>query len=509
MLPLLFLVGCLERVTGVAVPLDPRFYENAAGADAPAALRPTLGRPWDGYPGDTQPVSVLVTAPEADVVQVDFWLANPDTPGGQERIGTVEAAAGETLSLSVPVEVLSFRIEGFQDPDSDGPSEADPWGSADVKPAALAGTVALTLVPGGRGTSGTKQSEAPWFGIDSTRTRFTGRITSELENGVQVDVTEKDAAVEGGQRRVGAVRLPEPGEFSIEVPDTVAEFKLEAFQDLTGDGPSIDDAYAEAIVTREAFGGGVSIALVVGARSMPKTEGSNASGGDGNEVPWATTGGQTVDFMATLRTPSDASVQVDVSEPDPAAPGGQRLVGKMRLNPVSGVLTIPLAVPVSVASFKLEGFQDKTGDGPSNDDPYGEALVSTSGSAGTLDLTLVEGARGRAGGPGGGQSGPDLGSGPKVRVGGAITHTGTGVVAVDIFKIDPTTKAGRSMVIKVEAAQGRWETRLPVDFGSIAITAYQDTNENGYGMDDPQRNYAPSPVPIGSSDVVNLDVALP
>jgi hypothetical protein len=94
-------------------------------------------------------------------------------------------------------------------------------------------------------------------------------------------------------------------------------------------------------------------------------------------------------------------------------------------------------------------------------------------------------------------------------VGGAVTASSSATIKVDIFKIDPSIKAGRSMLMKVEAADGRWEAALPVDFGPIAITAYQDVTDNGYGPDDPQRNYTPTPVTVGSSEQLGLDIALP
>ena len=189
MLPLFALIGCIERVTDVAVPLDPAFYEGGGGADNPSGAASALGIPWNGSPGEKVDVVFAITSPTEGAIQFDVVVPDAAAPGGVKRIGRVESQE-MTVTLSVPKTVPLFTIEVFQDPGSDGPSDDDPYAtqSVDVATALAAGApVAVTLVLGARpapseagpGGGGGGVAE-PWLGAVGEVITFTAEILTEV-----------------------------------------------------------------------------------------------------------------------------------------------------------------------------------------------------------------------------------------------------------------------------------------------------------------------------------------
>ncbi len=90
------------------------------------------------------------------------------------------------------------------------------------------------------------------------------------------------------------------------------------------------------------------------------------------------------------------AVDLDVRVPDPTAPGGVAAKGKLLLK---GPGDFELEVPVGLGALELQAFQDKTGNGPSADDPFAELQVEIGeDEVEGLIFELVEGARGGGGG---------------------------------------------------------------------------------------------------------------
>ena len=530
MVPLLFLIGCIERVTDVAVPLDPAFYEGGGGdASTPAGASMSLGIPWDGDTSSKTDVKFQIGPQGAGAIQLDVIVPDKSAAGGVKRIGRIESDE-PGITLSVPSAVTAFTIEVFQDPGSDGPSTDDPYATMDLDMSKLPEQpIALPLVVGARpapGGGGGGVSE-PWAGYAGETVQFTGEIATTSSGDIQVDFAEFDASAPGGQKRVGQLRLPQAGAFTVDVPTNVAKFRIEAFQDVEGDGPTQSDPYAELTVeVGKITADPASMTLVPGSRGAPGSGGNGqpdgAPGGPGGggpggagEAPWSSWTGETITFNAKVVTPAAGPVQVDVAESDPTAQGGQKRVGQVHLEG-SGVISFK--VPTDVESFRVEAFQDPDHDGPSESDPYAELTVSTSTIGDPPTLTLVAGARGRPDGPGAGEGtpaapppgegSPSLGSGPKVKISGKVTASRDLPVKIDLFKIDAATASGRTYLFKVSAVAGAWSAELPANLGPIVVEAYQDVAGDGPTGDDPKAAYSGALV-VADSPLANVDLALP
>lgn len=519
MVALLLLNACIERITDVAVPLDPRFYAGGGDAANPSGAAGQLGVPWDGVSGERTDVTFVLSGTEAGTVQLDVTTPNAKSAGGVERIGRLESTE-PSLTLSVPAAVKTFTVEIFQDPGQDGPSADDPYATLEVDMAALpAGPIPVALVVGARpaavggAAGGGGGAVEPWTGVTGDKVEFAAVIFSDAEGEVQVDVAVPDPSQPGGQARVGQLRLPVPGAFTLQVPTSVASFRLEAFQDQAGDGPDQTDPYAELTVQVASIGTEpVPLTLVAGSRGAAGSGGSGPGPGDAGAgggpapEPWADHTGSKRSLKVTIVVPAAGEVQVDVNEPDAQAKGGQRRVGERRLQG-SGDFT--LQVPESVASFKLEAFQDPGHDGPSESDPYAERTVGAADFAGGVTLTLVAGSRGRPGQPAPAPAAPaEAAPAPDtVLLSGKVTAASAGLVVVDIFEAGAAGGKARKHLYKVEAVEGVWTVRVPKNLGAIEVDAYQDPGKDGPGRDDPQGRYA-STLVVEAKDVTGIDLAL-
>lgn len=503
MLSLLLLIACIERVTDVAVPLDPAFYAGGGGAESPSGADGALGVPWDGAPGERSELTFQIISLLEATAQFDVVIPSASAAGGMKRIGRVETQE-TTVVLSVPIDVTMFTIEVFQDPAGDGPSADDPYATQTVDMAAALASgkpVPVNLAVGARpspsqaGAGGGGGGEAaPWLGFVGETVTFTAEVLSDDDGEIQVDIAESDASAPGGQRRVGQVRLPESGAFTLEVPRSVKQFRIEAFQDRESDGPSTDDPYAElttvvSTVTAEP----VRITLVAGSRGAAGTGGPGPAGagqpgpggGSGQaRLPWDGHSGATVLFSGTLVAPTVGGIQLDVNEPDAAAPGGQKRVGQLQL---SGSGPFSFRVPTTVASFRIEAFQDPDRDGPSPNDPFAELTVTSATLTGAPILTLVAGRRGSPTQP---PTQPQAAApaGPVVKLSGSVDLPGAAVVKVDIFTPAPAAGKGRKHVGTVVAEAGLWAAQVTPGLGAVEIEAYQDLTGDGPTPEDPRAN---------------------
>ncbi len=481
----------------------------STSAHAPSvAIKP----PWSDHVGPTVPFRGLARSTVEGEVQVDVNEIDLTAEGGVKRAGQIRLTAPGPFEFNVPIEVKAFVVEVFQDPGNDGPSDEDPYAAQKLDTATLGGAVLFELASGGRARAAALLAPdaggatAPWGDVEGPRVAFLGEVVAAESGEIQLDVAEIDAAAEGGVKRVGRLVLAAPGNFELAVPAGVTAFRVEAFIDQAGDGPSEDDPFGALAVKMSEYNGARSrLALVAGGRA---TQGApdQVGPGSGSKVPWEDVSGNKKPFKADIVASGPGKIQVDISEIDAKAPGGQARVGQYIL-PEPG--PVSFAVPSSVAQFKIEAFQDPAGDGPSESDPYAEQLVTVATMPGTLRMELALGVRGKATGGGGSggaaaPQGPDLGSGPKVKVGGRIVASNPALVKVDIFKTDAAAKGGRTFLTKVEPRGNGWSIDLPVDFGKIEIDAYLDAKGDGPTGDD--QHVLKSGVAVGSTPVMDLDL---
>ena len=127
-------------------------------------------------------------------------------------------------------------------------------------------------------------------------------------------------------------------------------------------------------------------------------------------VPFADYEGETVTVRGTLVSDDSSAADLDLWQIDPDAPGSRAHLGKV---PVTGPGPFELEVPVGFGTLQIESFQDKAGDGPTDDDPFGrvDCQVADADVDG-VELVLEAGALGRMHtGPPGGEGG-EGGGGP-------------------------------------------------------------------------------------------------
>ena len=277
---LALLAGCLERVTDKPVPLDPRYYEGHDEGDAEAGNKEGASggsEPWADSDGARFELTGVVTSSADGPVQLDLGEPDASAPGGTKRAGVVQLEGPGPFTLKIPVTVKRLQFQAFQDPDSDGPSEQDPFAQAEIalNGKAPAEPLTLALVAGARSMSGGPTPAppgapggpgqppgtppnggpppgaggAPGSGLSTLPPQaaptvtITGTLRTTRRNVVLLDVFQSGTDAPGGRSYLGRVAV-EPGAFSFEVSAALGKVELEAYQDLTGDSRSADDPVA-------------------------------------------------------------------------------------------------------------------------------------------------------------------------------------------------------------------------------------------------------------------------
>jgi hypothetical protein len=258
----LLLIGCLERVTGEDVPLDPRFYEG--GQDAQGTPNPEGNggpgggeAPWSGYDGATLTLAGEVVVDGTGEVQIDVNTPDADAPGGQQRQGALRIPGSGAFELKIPEELTEVRFQAFQDSDADGPDEDDPFAEVTWK-ASDGNTVTLTLAKGARGRAGAPGgapggappgapggtgAPPPPDGLSfpaGDMVSLSGTVTTSRDLPVVLDFFHSNGEGAGGRSYLGKRVVP-PGAWSQEFPVDYGPVEVEAYQDLTGDSRTGDD----------------------------------------------------------------------------------------------------------------------------------------------------------------------------------------------------------------------------------------------------------------------------
>ena len=345
----------------------------------------------------------------------------------------------------------------------------------------------------------------PFEDVDGEKITVSGRVISEAEGGVDLDVSVVDDSAAGGLVRSGKLILDQPGDFSLSVPVSIGWIQVAAFQDVAKDGPSEEDPYAEVrIDVGTESVEDVELSLVVGGRTTSNT------GPVHKEVPppqpFSDAEGVRVTLSGLIRSERMNPVDLDVGRKDETSPGGITTEGKM-VFPEPGEFS--LEVPVNVGTLRLAAFQDLEQDGPSTNDPYAEVEVEVgAASISGIEFDLVVGARDQSGsgGPehveappgfGSGQAPPPSGTptqsdpfesmeGDRVAVSGLIVWEGDQVVDLDLFTPDASSGGGRRLLGKLKKEIGAFRLEVPISLRVLELDAFVDLTGDGPTGDDPR-----------------------
>ncbi len=241
-------------------------------------------------------------------------------------------------------------------------------------------------------------SAVPFGDVDGPKVRVSGVVESDSPEPVAIDVRVPDPTKPGGVDGKGKLLLDAPGPFELAVPRNLGALELQAFQDPDDDGPGgMDPFAAERLNVAGEDVSGLVLHLVPGARGSGGPEHHEAppgapgggtpadapapppgpGAGPGSDVPFADYDGRTVKISGVLRwepggeaAPEGAGgvvVDLDLFQPDAGAPGGRRMLGKLKVAP--GPWSVEL--PEDFGPVLFEAFIDRAGDGPSPGDPMG------------------------------------------------------------------------------------------------------------------------------------------
>ena len=140
--------------------------------------------------------------------------------------------------------------------------------------------------------------------------------------------------------------------------------------------------------------------------------GTSAVGPGPGLVPFADYDGEMVGVAGIVVASSAGSMDLDLWQVDPSAPGSRTHLGKI---PIEGPGPFSIEVPIGFGKLQIESFRDLTGDGPSVDDPFGRVACDVGQEpVSELELILEEGGMAQHhggpsadGGPGPSSSGPE------------------------------------------------------------------------------------------------------
>lgn len=412
LLPLL-LGGCLERTTGEARSLDPRFFANAPGSasgspDAVEHHEVAHGAgeggdaahgevehhevehhadakppgPFDDHEGPAMMLRGRILSEASGAVQLDFKGADPDSEAKLKQLGMLFLDGPGPFELQVPVNFGALSIEAFQDPEGDGPSDADPFGAVSlelgVEPIR---DLTITLEPGGRLLQIAAQGGAqmsPFKDHDGPWTTLSGVIAGGGAGEVAMDLRGPDPSSPTGDTYLGKVRLAGTGAYRFDVPRGLGALTVEAFQDAGGDGPDASDPYARVSVeVGDVEAIEQDFQLVEGAWSPAPVGGGGSSapppgGLSGDAAPlFAELGEGPVTVSGVIELGAGVNVSVvdlDIFSADPDAPGGRRFLGKLKVAPGA----FSFQAPRGAGALELEAFADPDADGPTPGDPFGK-----------------------------------------------------------------------------------------------------------------------------------------
>jgi len=282
--PVLFSLACLEKVTGETVPLDERFTVQAtpsAGEDDTAApghqavqhravehkeVPPPM--PFEDVEGDRVRVAGSIVSDLEGAVDLDVSTVDSSSEGGLKSEGKILISEPGPFEIQIPVMAGSLVLAAFQDINKDGPTEEDPYAelTIDIDETDMT-DLELILVVGARGSAtggpahenkehfeappghgsgkaqpsqGQPTNGDPFDGYEGTRTLVSGTLAYGGEGVIDMDLFQEDASAPGGRLLLGKLKKF-AGPFEMEVPVSIERLEIDAFVDISGDGPSADD----------------------------------------------------------------------------------------------------------------------------------------------------------------------------------------------------------------------------------------------------------------------------
>ena len=326
MIGLLFF-ACLERVTGVEVPLDPRFYASVEAIQG-APDQGAGGRPFADYTGDTVTIKgTIICDDPSGAVDLGVRLPDPTEEGGIRNEGKFLLDAAGPFEIAVPKGLGRIELEVLQDPDQDGPSGQDRYASVWLKVGDedMDG-VELILEAGTFGAGGPTHTEAP-------------------------------PGAPGGDPSAGP-------------------------------GGENEDGLGSPTPAPPGAPGGDPSAAPAGA---PGGDPGAAPEGEGDLTPFVGYDGDTVIVRGTLYCARCTSIDLDLFQPNPDNPGGRKMLGKLKLAPGPYSLTVPEDFgPMLLEAFSdLDGNGPGSGDpmGRYKDNPLRIGSHDISGIDVTLSVT--------------------------------------------------------------------------------------------------------------------------
>jgi hypothetical protein len=329
------MMGCLERVTGEVIPLDPEFTRQASDDTGEGVVDDTAAAPHNSVEhsiiehkekpppqpfaddeGERVSIRGLVTSEVEGSVDLDVATIDASAPGGSVQEGKLMYAAPGEFVIDVPVGTGEVMLSAFQDLDKDGPSAVDPFAEIKitVESEPIEGIV-LALVKGARdegmtgpvhvemphgagsseGSSDATQGDVDLFeGMEGDRIMVSGTIEWSGTEVVDVDLFTPDLELAGGRKLLGKFKKT-AGAFELSVPVSIGELELEVFVDLDQDGPSPEDpnAIVRGINVSDGDVGGVLLTLEQSPEVTPAPE-ANAEGTDlDDEFSRTRAGGET------------------------------------------------------------------------------------------------------------------------------------------------------------------------------------------------------------------------
>jgi hypothetical protein len=476
------LSGCLlETATGVPVPLPREFTQKGATASDEGPKEP-----FATFEGDTVVLKGLVSsALEDKPVQLDFLTPDDSALGGWDYLGRLLIDSPGEWTLAAPAGFGELVVDVYQDMNGDGPTDDDPFATASFVVEEDALEIAeVSLLEGSRDAAlvARAAARAPFRGYEGPKVAISGEVRSDEPGFVLMELRSVDE--DGEVAFLGQILLGEPGPLSLEVPEGLGALRIQAFQDQKGDGPGPEDHYGmvELEIGAEPVSD-LSLELAAGAFEVV-TEG----GGAPEVKPFVSYEGPTVGVSGTVITESELPVQIDVRTPDESSESGLVDEGKLELGEPGAW---SFKAPKGHGELLLQAFQDLTGDGPSDDDPFGFLTLEIEGDAlAGLELKLEEGGKKALAellGPGGGSASPFADyEGVTVEISGEAVSESDLPIQIDVRTPDEGAPGGLQEEGKLALSEpGPWSIEAPRGHGELLLQAFQDLTEDGPSDDDP------------------------
>ena len=322
--------------------------------------------------------------------------------------------------------------------------------------------------------------------------RLDWTLTFEGEDGLAIDVD-----IRGHQgKNLGKWMIGGPGETVQSIPANLGAIQIQAFQDLSADGPTDDDPFGwiDVDIGKSAPESTVIVLERGGKLNHAQTMGHV---GTGFELE-----GDAILLQLRVESATEKLIDLDFRS-------NEGLVYKAMVEGPGGHV---IRVPANLGAIQLQAFQDLSGDGPSDDDPFGWVEVDIGGADLQANLLSLEpGAKLKlASSMGHGaveqkQPFSDF-QGSWTLIRGTVHSNSPGTLKVD-FRVPDTKEPGGNRFLgrSILPKPGPYQLQVPQDLGPLLLEVFQDLEENGPTDDDP---YASVELVVGEVEALQQDINL-